>query len=1090
DLPARYDGDGNITGYDAFGTTTESWGNINSSGFDGLGSNWTLAIGASLAVSMTLERFKFFGGKWETILSIAVNGGLTLGYNFTNAMLLDIDGDGLADAVHNDRGAVSVVLNEGDGFASSSTPYGTLSDGITFGSTRQTNAHFGISVDLTAAGASATRQWGWVETGNALQDINADGYVDVLEKNSGSFEQNTGSGFNAMDYDLPPATGALSALGSQAEDEASKGYSRQEPVRKWKSFAQGTVEITQTVAPAVVGSISQDGVTAESYLNNAPLSTLSFGPTSTDPQSSTSVRSVVPGDNLYFRVNTATDDRGDALDWNTQVRYTTIEPFASMSARPTFVAPPAVLVADSFPGGYTDIRDLYGNKVHNSSESRYEYRRKTNWLDLMEDDDLRAAMADRGWIIPASLSEAEFRRLFDAVAPAGRSTLIDAYIYVPEMNEFVRDRNVAGLAPLISAYSKLVWSAAERSRFANHFDVPGAGRDYPERNGAGFRHTEIRSSSRNAEIRHQNHAAQLGDHVDARGLLIDQWYDPYDDQVVQKELWYLPAASGAGQLFVEEGGVRQSLSAQISGSSTVSITLEDHGVDRRYILSGYEHGLERLPSTIYETQVLPSILTSQAITFPDVRVLSTSDWAAIYAAANVTEKATLDSLYPNDENTTIYTLKPDATPAELLDVLKIIDSQTQRVDSIFNRYVDEEADDYSVLLLSGAEYTALEAYVEDATLMATGFVPLPDAASPQAYAIAFDLDAATESALTAKLLGFLRDAELFPYYEPDAAVDEWVMKTGLTPMERAEIANVLAAANVFTYTSLSRWIHYDSDDSFPVQSGTAPSTATTLRVAPGGTTRGSAVYDYIVFPAFRGQKSVYESRLIRRFDSTADFSTQDLVSYPSESNTDYYYEQYLEGTTRISATATAIPREFEIFSGGVAGWYYGVWYGYWAWNEARLYEAGTDTADEGAKLDDKEVKPPPYFKAMIKNPGASDSSSQEGIDQTGRDPAPVYSVSTDTWIGEVSTYNDISNTTSPGANAGTATEEYTFAAFIDGDQMYATRAGGDTYHRLPRASAGISGGTLGSLGNSKSLSIDGSATAWGQSFSLNRGRSW
>ncbi len=195
---------------------------------------------------------------------------------------------------------------------------------------------------------------------------------------------------------------------------------------------------------------------------------------------------------------------------------------------------------------------------------------------------------------------------------------------------------------------------------------------------------------------------------------------------------------------------------------------------------------------------------------------------------------------------------------------------------------------------------------------------------------------------------------------------------------------------------------------------------------------------------------------LHAFDSLSDFSSENLAVFPSDANGPLY-----QGDATMS--------------GGVYGWYFGLWSGYYAWDKTLLGVASTTSSGESR---------PPYSAAMSPNLNPDGST---GITTSGRDyPLPVGS---NAWIGSVSSYSDVSMN----ADLTTTTTQYTFAAFVDGDQVSIDRNGGDAYYRVPRGS-GSGGGNLPFIRTSHTSATDVNGSigiaGLGGSFSRSASTSW
>ena len=110
------------------------------------------------------------------------------------------------------------------------------------------------------------------------------------------------------------------------------------------------------------------------------------------------------------------------------------------------------------------------------------------------------------------------------------------------------------------------------------------------------------------------------------------------------------------------------------------------------------------------------------------------------------------------------------------------------------------------------------------------------------------------------------------------------------------------------------------------------------------------------------------------FNSRDDYSSQNLVNFPTDSEKQPLF--YGDST----------------MAGGVRGWYYGLWSGYYPWNPDFLGVGSTNENGESR---------PPFSITMTPNLG-TDAKVQ--ISESGREKK--IAISPDAWIGNVSSYSD------------------------------------------------------------------------------------
>ncbi|MCK5198759.1 MAG: hypothetical protein KAR21_10430, partial [Spirochaetales bacterium] len=304
------------SGYKGLGTSTVNWGEIPDTAFPGLNQTGTFGVGASLYLGLKLEMLKYrkwFNWDWNTIAEIGVRGGVNFSGTITKSTLLDINGDRLPDAVWKDKGTLKAYRNTGDGFDTSTSDDISRSGlpGL-LNSSYQKGYSLGASASVGAVGGSISWQNNWTEGLTAFNDINGDGFIDYINSNDGKFYMNTLTGFLPVNYGTNPDIEI-----TQFEDfgdkelEYQKTYYRQEPLRKWKSFIGGRIEVNQSVNLLNPDLVSEDGVSAITYPEEGyPQSSIILN-TGQSSDSTTRVFNVGNGDEIIFHMDTGNDSRGD-----------------------------------------------------------------------------------------------------------------------------------------------------------------------------------------------------------------------------------------------------------------------------------------------------------------------------------------------------------------------------------------------------------------------------------------------------------------------------------------------------------------------------------------------------------------------------------------------------------------------------------------------------------------------------------------------------------------------------------------------------------------------------------------------------------
>src|SRR5690606_12163640 len=171
-----------------FGSTSSGEGRVNGGSVASLAVNQllsTVIIGANDSFSLNLN-------SENTLKTVTTSEG----------MLLDINGDGLADKV---LGNGSVAFNNGEGFASSTfSGFNQANRVVTklegtsssLGYTPDFSGLFSMDVSAGIAGSDSNSK-----VSHEFMDINGDGLVDYIS--DGQIKFNTGTGFISSEFNLP-----------------------------------------------------------------------------------------------------------------------------------------------------------------------------------------------------------------------------------------------------------------------------------------------------------------------------------------------------------------------------------------------------------------------------------------------------------------------------------------------------------------------------------------------------------------------------------------------------------------------------------------------------------------------------------------------------------------------------------------------------------------------------------------------------------------------------------------------------------------------------------------------------------------------
>ena len=1087
-LRERRDGAGALEGYEGFEPET-SWRASYDDNSQGLHDTRTTSAGGSLYIGVELFIWLPFLGK-RTVASFGVSGGLNFSSGATVGTLLDLNGDGLPDAAWKEGDALAGYLNRGDGFELSSVfRLPGLEDRLDRES--QSSFTFGVSGGLGPlhGGVSAQRSWSEAKTGFA--DVDGDGFIDFLRAGQSSFARNTGSALVSTPWlsDFSPGpdpsgTDADPAAGTDAEEEGyRRTYYRQEPLRRWKAYRSGALEVSQTGRLAAPEAASRDGLALRTY-GAAGEQALILD--RMHPEESSVARCPIEENgSLYFHMDTGEQELGDEAEWGVRIRYTGVDFFEELSQAAIFQPVENSVGAPPY-GGDARVQPIYrlsSQLLDGAAVSVYTLRQGWQALEQETLTPVFEALAEHGAFVPRRLSRELFEKLYaEASAHAGETLavpdpegsgrslsvtlprlLLEGYGYVAEKRVFLRlnaygDEVVKRFLPALSL--------EERHQAAL---VPWLGgmRVAPRQEGGGLSYTVAAPSSAQPPaalepaLLPEAAGAAPGSSVLGRGVLLDELWEQAADPDPAERLWLRRGAEGGWRLFCEDQTGEAERSLIVSGQDPLEVLYPDLGVERRFLLSGRTSLLARMPAAVYDGVVSEEVLRGEVFRTDGCTPIPEAAWAALLASVAAEGQAILASRYVLSDGE--YRLEEGLSGEALGQVLRVLGAATEVSGSLFDRLPGDPDAARRLVLLTEEELSGFAAGVEAAGWGSSGellglFATFSDAQG-HGYYLRPDLGLEERARLLRAMRCHRRDAELFPYYRRDPATREWLLKSGLSDPERSRAAQVLSACGLEAWTGLRRLLTYRAGSRLPVATGPLPEGAEEEDWAPRGALavepgRETGVVRIPVFdPAGR---TVRVRRYVHVFDSGLDYSAEDLVLHP---------EEYRYADNR------------QVFAGGVFGWFYGSWVGYHPWNEALLAAQAAPPASPG------EADPPPYFEVMRPNTGA-DGAAAINLDGGG------HAVPPEAWIGSVSAYAEAALD----EEYRPLTEERKFASFIAGNRLHPSRNGGDAYYRIPRSGTAGDGGELSFLRTSRSKATDVNAgvslLGLGGNFSHSEGTSW
>ncbi len=1063
------------------GYQAETWSLEAPPEYGGFSSSISSSLSGSLSASLELFAPKLFGKR--RVAHIEAHGGLGFSIGAGRSSFVDIDGDGLSDIVWRDGGSLEALFNEGSNSFRSGPSLPNFSAAIDKESSSFWS--YGASAGIAGlAGAGITAQESKTKAETSFADVNGDGLIDFVKEDSGGFDLNIGgASFIPSSWTFGAYHSPAPSPEDAAEDEKRRRqYYLEEPVRAWEAWRAGSVSVSQSASMLDAG-LRTGQIVLETHAPNGQTDEDSWivlpGPGHAERAS----YELNPRDRLFFRQNTLGDERNAGVDWNIVIKYAEIEPFEDLKVSTRF-APPAALAADGIGG----LERLYDTEPFTGQRTL-----RGNWKDLAELPEYEE-LAARGFFVADKVPGEVFRRMLEAApdeagdeaAVTDRRLLWIGYRYEPETDCFVRAAYSNSSDDEVDAFLR---SALRRSSIDQAFRTyvmadgitnedrraialaKAVDRDgYVLTRQAGDSRSYVRAAPEsifNAAILPFAAGGEAvdGQLAESRGILLDTRLDPASGAI--ERLWL--AGEEEPRILRESGGLmseleRSGLSVERSPDTLIA-RFEDRGIAREFSLAGKTSLIRELPESVYAGIVGEHVLAGMDFLADSFSALSGDNYEAIASVLSderpeeelFSDLELFESSYEPVGGGAGFVLRPGLDESALERLVGLIDEAAIEFEGPFARLPGDPEGRCRFISMSNAEYSAfidsqgseLEAFFESA-------------GSSRRYLDPYLGDEERES-LESEMRLYYRDGIAFPYYDADIDRGLRVLKPDLSANDRSRVAELLSACGLSAYTRLTKSIEYRSDARLPVSDAELPEGAHTENIAPSGgeaDQAGDEVGLYWIVALDDEGNTRLLPRYLRVYDSSRDYSATDL-------------------TASSDAAEAPIAARTAYFSGGVQGWYYGMWTGFYDWDSSLLGKAPEDAYGEsGGEVD---VATPYYTDAMPN--GLSDGALR--ISKCGKET--IVPVSRDAWVGDVTSYT----ASTINDDCSFATTSFSFAAFIDGDRLRPGRYGGDTFRRLEESgSDGASGGRLPFVRKSRSSSVDMSASALGASFGRNESSSW
>ena len=1074
----------------------------------------TSGVGVSLytGIGLYAPKIDFFGGlKWDRYAHFGLRAGLNSSSARTELSLMDLTGDGLSDIVLS-RGKEAVcypqdggIFNTGGG----SIDFGSLSRNVN--EVRSSSYNFGLSAGVIPLSGSTTWQWGQSKTRSSFSDLNGDGFADFAASHTDNYYlNNNGSGFIPQSIETPSDGSEIAEVSSKQEESLDKGYFIQEPVRKWKAYRSGTVNITNTFSPVETAFSSYCDAAAIVHAPGGIDYAAAITPGSVDinPLQTGDIH-IQKGDPIYFHLDTKGDPRGDDVEWNSTVIYSSLKLLESWEDLSTFVDIPLKSYG-VLPDADLGFNPLYTSGYEQIDEQNVKvYTRRANWKSLVEANPVLQEVLIRNCYLNFSrIPAAMFETLLGIVSPdynieqvylshqisaSDRYTLFFSFTFSPEEQAYYCT-DTAGLR-IIRKYDdqwlSLIGIEALRSLvYPNTENFPQV---YPDYNGD-FRlvtdtvtEDDLVPDIRLKDEWNGNEKVLLENGT----FLLDHVY--LEEDVQTPAVSYFFHAGSEPQLF-QHSEIGQTLAgtASVISDGFHCEAVED-GVTRFFNLTGETSLLQSLPESLYEDLVIPSVIAGEQYGVPEFFPVTSSDWMAASAGLTEDELLEMTNSFEYDEVADAYMPKGAGFESGLLLYLQQIDILHDLPDSSLDS-IDPGMQ--GIVLLSADEYNSFIASQDESLRndIEGLFLEYNDDDLFNWYSLKENINAGENTLFLTACGRFRAMEEVFPFYTDEDTRYE-IKDIIDSPEDTTAIISVLSALGLRTWTRLEKGIIYNSDGDFHVtDAGLQPESAliSFSPADPDGSVEDVSAGSCCL-PVFDNEgKSVNKKVLFRQADSFSDYSDYNLVDYSALDNlTLAKFPSNLPSSMEIDYVNNLAEKKYtrESFSGGVHGWFYGAWTGFYDWDAQKLAEI-PEYGEEDSEVPDIETLrssdpvDPPWFFALSPNYNPEKNACQ--IVKDGR--VYIELVPENAWIGKDSTYSE-----AEWDETGTMVfSKYTFTPYLQGDRYHPARLGGDLYYSAP-TSATLSGqGQLGDLRKSKNDSVDYNLSAFMNLVggSRNTGDSW
>ncbi|MCG8451705.1 MAG: hypothetical protein MI717_00815, partial [Spirochaetales bacterium] len=1022
----------------------------------------------------------------KVIFSIGLRGSSGSHGSVTTAQLMDLNGDGLPDMTWNSLEGLSARLNTGRGFSSASPFILSGVNGPLFlGGGSQSS--IGLSVGLGPISGGVTRQWNWNGLMHMPIDLNGDGFLDFWkagEMDWGINQGNLGGGVGIIHWETPqnlPQAGETPSSGYSTEEleDFQRTYYTEEPLRKWRAWRGGEVEMSNHVQSAQNSYFADVHYPHEGKYE-------SFRLTSTSPKDHRSV-SITQGDSLYFRLGAEDCAEGESVHWNTKIQYQSIQLFENMKNVGTLL-PPETLPTSQI-AQFSSLLALY-QPVESSDPNGPPpfYSLHPNWRHFLTKEH-EQSLVHHGFWVPSLLQRkdyldyANFVRLYSEEHSVGMAQQVDfALSWFYEASSGTYKRHGENDSELMQLWLQSL-SAEQNQQLAQCFFPHGE--SYPLRiPSQPFSFTTSPPKINMVpKILGENDVQNLGE-TNASGLILLEQIDGSESLHSDSQIYW----DNRNQRIIEKFNDQQrELPFQkVVDESGLVLHVQRGGLEHRYELRAFSSVLEQIPKTLFDSIVQPSLLEWTEISSQGISQLTGDEWnALIQLLDDSDDQEIFKSLYLQNPNGVYEFTGFDGLTLQewsiLRDTWQAVPLAPQS--RLFRQLPGGKYPERAVL------WRVAEA-IEYHQFFGTS---IPDLVPKMVHGEVLYLPLDAGNLLYHNSLKDFRvHSELFPYYSQ--IDDAYHLKSDANAVE---VSRVMENCGFFVPSILNRSLVYQWDSLLPVVEGflqegheiplITPEMESRRRPLAYGDEIGLASY---VYYNSNGTLTYYDA-VIPTFDNENDYSIIDITLRKDDEllHLEIPEEYSLSESQQIQLQS--IPQ--ENLPGGVLGWYYGQWNGYYEdfnpefvqespnYDNYSPYDESLRTSSE-LNVTQRSTPPPPYCIGMV--PNATDPEEPEN-------PSPQIievgsfeqSLSPYAWIGSISEDSQ----TGYDSDGFPYSKTLRYASYIDGSLHHVNRRGGGQYRRIPDLKSTKSFDLL-DAGVVKTTDINGGLSI--PPFGANLGRNW